>query len=191
MADSVFHTGKVDLREGGSGVGGFVSIKSDETIELVPLFSLDKMVSANFHEYWDVNPAVFHPCIGKDCPGCKLTDNKPRFKGYLPVVLKDKSVKIWPFTISIYRQLELLDNELEGGLGGYLVKFSRTGTGKMGTRYTVTCVGKKVDISGVEPPEFLNILGPTTVEDITKALAEKGLIDGDASDSEDDEWGSL
>lgn len=181
---SVFKTGKVDIADSGSGVGGFVSIKPDEVLSMVPLLSLDNMVSAGFHEYWDINPAIFHPCIGDDCPGCKV-GNKPRFKGYLPVAMKDGEVKIWPFTISIYRQLEMLDDELEGGVGGYLIKFSRTGSGKTGTRYTVTTVGKKVDISKIEPPEFLKILGPTNKAEIEKMLEDKGLLEGS------DDWGSI
>lgn len=195
---SVFKTGKSTVDVSSKVGGGFISIKDGDTLAIVPLLSLDGMIHAEFHEFWNVRPAYFHPCIGENCPSCELTDNKPRFKGYLPVQTKDDGVKIWPFTISIYEQLSALDEELDGGLGGYLVKFSRKGSGKNGTTYTVTCVGKKVDISDVEVPEFTQYLGPTNAEDIRKGLIKYNIITtseagieeaGEAST--DDGWGEL
>lgn len=195
---SVFKTGKNTVDVSSKSGGGFVSIKDGDTLPIVPLLSLNEMIHAEFHEFWDVRPAYFHPCIGENCPSCELTNNKPRFKGYLPVQTKD-GVKIWAFTISIYEQLLALDEELEGGLRGYLVKFSRKGSGKNGTTYTATCVGKKIDISGVEVLEFTQYLGPTNAEDIRKGLirhnivttSEAGVEEEAGEASTDDGWGEL
>ena len=174
---SPFKTGRAKKRA--SSGSQFIGLKPDESETLVPLVGLDQLITAEMHEYWDIKPAIFHPCIGRDCPGC-AAQNEPRFKAYLPVITKDKSVHIWPFTISVYNQLEELEDELlevDENLAGYMLKFGRKGAMKA-TRYTVLGLGKRVDISAVEVPDFLPTLGPATIEDI-KALLDENDVDYD------------
>lgn len=199
MSTSPFKKGRVDPSELSSGGGRFLRIKDGEAAVFAPLLGLDEMIRANMHEHWDVNPAVFHPCIGTNCPGCAV-GNEARFRGYLPVYTKDGETVIYPFTITVYRQLLELEEEVEGGtLRGYVVKVKRTGTG-FNTKYTVLGTGKNLDVSELEVPEFVSSLGPTTEEDITKALREGGVTvmghgepDGpyDEPSTEDDPWGDL
>ena len=174
-AASPFRKGRASTRKS-SGGSQFLSIKDGESETFAPLVGLADMVSAEMHEYWDIRPAFYHPCIGRGCPGCEV-ENEPRFKGYLPVAKKDGSVMIFPFTISVYNQLEELEDELEGGsLKGYVIKFSRRGSG-MATRYTVLGLGKRIDVDDKEVPDFISQLGPQTKEDITELLVSKGLLD--------------
>lgn len=168
---------KATKKASGGGSGLFLSIKADNNYEVVPMVGLDQMVHAQMHEYWDIRPAVFHPCIGKDCPGC-LAGNDPRFKGYLPVIVKGESEpKVYAFTVSVYKQLEEIEDLQEDGtLAGKVLKIKRSGSG-LKTRYTIMPTGKTVDINEVEVPDFIRFLGPTEVEGITSLLREAGAVE--------------
>lgn len=175
-----FKTGRMETKSGG---GGFLSIKGGESMTLALLHGLDQMISADMHEYWEIQPAIFHPCLGPDCPGCE-TGNKPRQKGYMGVVDREGNVMVWPFTSSVYKQLETLEDSLiedadddEDPLVGYVIKFSRDGSG-LNTKYSVVGVGKYIDVSEVEHPEIISHLGETDRDKIVEKLEEAGLMDG-------------
>lgn len=186
----------------------FLSIGDGESITFAPLIGLDELISADMHEYWDIRPAIFHPCIGKNCPGCELGVD-PRFKAYMPVVTREGDVAIYPFTISVYNQLEMIEDELEESLAGHVVKVRRQGTG-FSTTYMVSGIGKTVNIEGIEHPEFLSALGPTTAEEIWAMIDETDAVkvyggtpreeassadevddDDSDDDSDDDDWGDV
>ena len=156
--------------------GQFIRLADGESVVFAPMIGLDEMVSADMHEYWDVKPAIYHPCIGRNCPGC-LVENEPRFKGYLPVLVKSTGEPaIYPFTISVYNQLEALEDEImeddDGAtLKGLVIKVSRKGSMKA-TRYSVLGVGSRIDLTGAEVPDFVPQLGPTTEEEIWTLLEE-------------------
>ena len=164
---SPFKKGRAVGRKSGGG-SQFIGLKDGESVTFAPLVGLDEMVHADMHEYWDIRPAIFHPCIGKDCPG-EAAGNEPRFKGYLPVMKKDGEVLVFPFTISVYNQLEELEDEIDGTLQGYVIKFSRRGSG-FSTKYSVLGVGKRIEVDGVEAPDFISQLGPQTREEILALL---------------------
>lgn len=157
----------------------FIGLKDGESIAIAPLVGLDGMISADMHEYWDIRPAIFHPCIGRGCPGC-AAGNEPRFKGYIPVLKQDGEVAVWPFSISVYNQLEELEDGLGESLAGYIIKFSRKGSGFMGTRYNVLGTGKTVDISEAEVPDFIPQLGPSELDEIHALLDENDVDYGAA-----------
>lgn len=181
---SPFTKGRVEVKKGGGTQ--FIGLKPDDAMVFAPLVGLDELVSANMHEYWDLRPAIFHPCIGRDCPGCK-SGNEARFKGYLPVVMKDKTVHIYPFTISVYNQLEELEDELDGkSVAGHLIKFSRKGSG-MATRYTIMGIGKRIDIEEFVIPDFIDNLGPSTKATITDLLEQNNVDFGIGPSADDDE----
>ena len=87
----------------------------------------------------------------------------------------ETTAKILPFGLSIERQLVEIASEL-GTIKGSLFKLRRTGSG-LSTKYTVVAVGKKVDVSAVEPlniEEHINVL---TAEEISAKIS---FLGGDA-----------
>lgn len=204
---SPFTKGRRSIPAGDSDGAGFISLKDGDKIQLAPLQGLDGMISADMHEYWDIRPAIYHPCVGKDCPGCAV-GNEPRFKGYMPVVVKgEDGVSIWPFTISVYRQLETLEEALyEDGkdLGGNVLAVSRQGS-SLKTRYSIMGTGRTVDMTDIEEPDFISRLGPQTIPEIWDLLEENGFERPDAApktvveddpdeageDDDDDDWGEV
>ena len=181
MATSPFRKGRV-LSHRSAGGTGFLSLKDGESAVFVPLVGLDEMLHADMHEYWDIRPAIYHPCISRNCPGCDA-GNEPRFKGYMPVQRKDGEIMVFPFTVSVYNQLEELEDGLEeiddGNLRGYAVKFSRRGSG-MSTRYTITGLGKRINVDEIEVPDFVAQLGPQDKEGITELLESRGVVTSEA-----------
>ena len=196
-AVSPFRKGRAVVKSGG---GQFVGVKEGEPLTFAPLVGLEEMISADMHEYWDLRPAIYHPCIGRDCPGCKV-GNEPRFKGYLPILLKSGDTAVYPFTISVYNQLEVLEDALDDDedLKGFAIKVSRKGAG-MATRYTVVGLGKRLDTSKTDIPDFISHLGPQTEDTIWELLDSNGfsrgeaavkVADDEADDEEDDSWGDV
>lgn len=190
--ESPFKTGRAKFAGSRSDGLNFIGIKPDESITFAPMVGLDQMVYADMHEYWDIRPAIFHPCIGYDCPGCKV-GNETRFKAYLPVIMKDGTQGIYAFTKSVYDQLENLEDSLEESMKGFVIKVSRRGAG-LKTRYTVLGTGKKIDVEGMfeDFPDFLGRLGPQTEEDIWQLLEANGYsrdgsfrADSDGGESSD------
>jgi len=209
MAKAKVSPFKKGRKKGGASAGGsqFLGLKDGEAHILAPMVGLDELVYADMHEYWDIRPAIFHPCIGRDCPGCEA-GNDPRFKGYFPVLLKSSDVAIYPFTISVYNQLEAIEDSMDDGetLKGFVLKISRKGTG-LATRYTVVPVGKRIDVPS-EVPDFISQLGPQGRDEIIALLEDNGFeVGGDTpvvkmasestagtdtatdDESEDDDWG--
>lgn len=189
---SPFKTGRAGVKSSGSAGGQFLTLKNDgDSAVFAPMVGLDEMVSADMHSRWEVNPAVHHPCIGRKCPSC-LTGDKPKFKGYLPIVLPEGDIKIWAFTITSYRQLEALEDEMEDGtLRGKAIKLIRRGVG-LNTKWVVMGTGREIDVDGLEIPDFVPNLGPATESDINEALLEAGLPVPNMAmpnDDKDDSWG--
>ncbi len=181
MAKAKVSPFKKGRKKGGASAGGsqFLGLKDGESHVLAPMVGLDELVYADMHEYWDIRPAIFHPCIGRDCPGCEA-GNDPRFKGYFPVLLKSGDVAIYPFTISVYNQLEAIEDSMDDGetLKGFVLKISRKGTG-LATRYTVVPVGKRIDVPS-EVPDFISQLGPQSRDEIIALLEDNGFeVGGD------------
>lgn len=181
---SPFRTGRASFAKA-SGGSRFIGLKDGESEVFAPMVNLEDMVSADMHEYWDVFPAAYHPCIGRNCPGC-AAGNTPRFKGYLPVEKKDGELAVFPFTISVYNKLEELEDTLledsGEGLKGYVLKFARKGSGKTDTRYSVIGLGKRVVIDDAKIPDYVSQLGPQTLDEIKALLDEKGISYEDESD---------
>ena len=182
--------------------GQFIRLADGESIVFAPMVGLNDMISADMHEYWDLKPVIYHPCIGRDCPGC-IVGLEPRFKAYLPVLVKSTGEPaIFPFTISVYNQLEALEDEImdddDGAdLKGFVVKVSRKGSGKA-TRYSVLGVGSRIDLTDAEVPDFVPQLGPATEEEIWTLLEDngfdRGAYEGEATEATETEekpsgWG--
>jgi len=200
---SPFHVGRPKKKAASSSGVQFLSIKPDESVSFAALVGLDELISADMHEYWDIRPAIYHPCIGRGCPGCQV-GNEPRFKGYLPVLTKEGEVAIYPHTVSVNNLLEDLEDEImeddpEASLKGFVLKVSRKGSG-LATRYTVTGLGKRLKVDGKEVPDFIKALGPADEESIWELLEENGFSRDDSAPAakeeaedtaDDDEWGDV
>lgn len=169
---SPFKTGLDAISERSSGTSKFMSIEADSAVTIAPLTGTEDMLSAEMHEFWDINPFVSMPCLGKDCPSCKL-GNKSKFKAFLQVVTQDKSVKIFPFGISVARQIEELDEALDS-VKGQVIRIKRNGSG-LKTRYVVTALGKKIDVDEIEGFDLEVELGPIALEDQIQMLVDRGL----------------
>lgn len=172
MAKTIFRKGKVASKEGGSSQ--FMKISDGDAIVFAPLVGMEDMISVDQHEFWDINPAVIVPCIGRGCPACKI-GNEAKFKAFLPVVDREGNVKIYAFGLSVERQLEALEEEV-GSIKGRLIKVKRTGTG-LKTKYTAIGLGKSTDVSDYELPDIISQLGPTEAPEVERLLIDNGLLD--------------
>lgn len=173
---SPFKKGRAEKRES-SGGSKFLNILPDESVILAPMVGLEEMISADMHQHWNCSPPVYHPCVGRSCPGC-IVGNEARFKGFLPVMVKGETEPIiYSFTISVYNQLEELEDSLDDGesLAGMAIKIKRTGSG-LKTRYLVIGTGKRIEFD-IEPPDIVPFLGPVTVEEIWDLLDETDEYD--------------
>lgn len=173
---SPFKKGRAE-RKAKSG-GKFINIAPDESVILAPMVGLEEMISADMHQHWNLSTPVYHPCIGKNCPGCMI-GNEPRFKGFLPVMVKgEEEPSIYSFTISVYNQLEELEDSLDDdeSLSGMVLKIKRTGSG-LKTRYLVIATGKRIDEFKADPPDVVPFLGPVDPDEIWDALEETGDVD--------------
>lgn len=173
-AKSPFAKGKEVLKSGSRTAGiMFISLKDGDAITVAPLVGMDEMISAHMHEYWDIRPAIYHPCIGSaDCPSCHA-GHDARFKAYIPVVTSDGDIKILPMGIKVSEQLVDIEEEIGGDLTGHVLKIRRNGSG-LKTRYVVRAIGKTVDVEDYDQPDFLPALGPTSKKEIVKLLREAG-----------------
>jgi hypothetical protein len=186
-----FNVGR-KLDSGGGANGQFLSIPPDESVTFVPVVGLDELISADMHEYWEIKPAIYHPCIGKDCPGCIL-ENKPRWKGYLPVIVKgEDEVKIYPFTVSVYNQFEEFEDALDEdeSIQGLVFKITRRGKG-LNTKYSLIGTGKRMKTSGLDIPDFVSKLGATDEEEIWDQLEKRGFSrtgGRPSADDDDSDW---
>lgn len=174
MSTSPFAKGKSVLKSG-ARTGGipFISLKDGDSITVALLTGMDEMVSAHMHEYWDIRPAIYHPCIGaSECPSCQA-GHEPRFKAYITVVTQDGEVKVLPMGIKVAEQLTDIEEEIGGDLTGKVLKIRRNGSG-LKTRYIVSAIGKEIDVSGYEIPDFIPALGPTNRAEIVKLLRDAG-----------------
>lgn len=146
-------TKKSIIRKGPSGgkkSNDFIAVKEDEPVTVVPVLPTGEIVSIDLHAFWAVNPAVTFACIkdtddaGDGCPGCML-DDKAGYRAFLPVLDGEGELKVFPFGISVERQLVTLEDEL-GSIVGKKLRIRRTGTG-LSTKYQVINTGRDVSVS--------------------------------------------
>ena len=127
----------------------FIVVKEDEPATIVPILPTGEINSIDLHAFWAINPAVTFACIkgsddaGDGCPGCLLGD-KAGYRAFLPVLDAEGELKVFPFGISVERQLVTLEDEL-GTIVGTKLRVKRTGNG-LATKYQVINLGKEVKI---------------------------------------------
>ena len=162
----------------------FVSINPDSSVTVVPLENLDEVVNVQLHSFWDIRPAVLVPCLKTNCPACDI-GNEPRFRAYIPVLLKGEGVQILSAGSQIVAQLQAFSDEVEGGITGQVFKIKRTGSG-LSTRYAVVPLGKKVDVHEKVVPDVVEAIGPVDRAGIVRKLFENDLIEDPSKYVEDE-----
>lgn len=182
----------------------FIRPKEGEPITFAAVVGTEEWEYARIHQHWEISPFVTYPCIGKDCPGEEI-GNEPRLTYYLPVLLKGETqARIYPFHVKVAKQFEAIEDSIdEKTIKGMVFKVTRSGAGKL-TNYTVVALGKKVDVEGIEVPEYQTFLGPQTREGIIALLTDRGLWkkpveydeltdETDSGDevAEDEDWGTI
>jgi len=153
--------------------GLFVSINDDESVALASLVEIGEMLSADVHEFWEINPFVTFPCLGTDCPGCRI-DNPTRFKAYLPVVNREGETKIFSFGIRVANQLTDIESAI-GNIKGKILRIKRTGKG-LKTQYSVVPTGGNIDVGDYEIPDIEGSFGDISLEGVTKLMIDRGLL---------------
>jgi hypothetical protein len=180
----------------------FVRLKADEPVTLAPMVPLEEMTSIDQHEFWDTNPALIFPCLGaKDCPACK-SGNKPKYKGFLPVMVRDEAEpKLLAFGITVERQFATIAEEI-GDITGHVFRVKKTGTG-MTTKYTVVALGKTLDVSKmtpIDPEEHITVYDADEITLKLRAIGEGSDEDGEPTEKAakvaedvdgDDDWGKV
>lgn len=171
MSSSLFRKGSPTSSDPRKGL--FVSIGDDESVALASLVQMSDMLSADVHEFWEINPFVTFPCLGADCPGCEV-DNPTRFKAYLPIVTREGEVKIFAFGIRVANQLTDIEAAV-GEIKGKILRIKRIGKG-LKTQYTVVPTGNAIDVEDYDIPDIVGSFGDITLEGITKVMITRGLF---------------
>lgn len=158
-----------------SGESIFLAIQPDSSVDVVPLESMNEMVSVDQHAIWlDAGNSPIFPCIsgtGEQCPGCQLGD-KPRFRGFLPILTKEGE-RIFAFGIQVARSLSDIDDATDG-IRGQVLRIKRSGSG-LSTRWSIITTGKTKDVEGKEVPDVAEHLGPTSRSEILELLFNAGI----------------
>lgn len=174
-----------------SSLGKFVSVESGSSVKIVPVVGLEEIIHCELHGFWDQTPKFTVPCLGEDCPACKVP-NKPSFRAFIPVLVESGdglgfSVKILSMGIKLMRQFVTVGNAVDGGIKGLLFSLSREGLGRK-TQYTATSLGtRKKFPSDIELPTPKEMLGYITREEVLTKLASANLINLDLEEDEDSE----
>jgi hypothetical protein len=173
-----------------SGGGKFLKLESGKPREIIPLTGVEppdgeepngsnSIISFNQYAIWKdnlpdgVRSPVFPAIGGKSDPGAML-GLEPRFKGFMLVIEKGgEDELVWPFTVSVFKQLCELESTLGESIKGMILKVSRTGEG-LKTKYRVVATGKRVAINGEPETDLMEHVGPTTREEIVEMLEAAG-----------------
>lgn len=155
----------------------FAVAREDAPLVFAPLTTLDEVISADMHEFWEVKPFIQFPCIGTGCPACEA-GNKPKYKSFMLVLQQGETEpKIMPMGITIERAIAAIAEEI-GNIRGKLMKIKREGSG-FSTKYNVIPLGKAIDVDKVAMT--LNIEDHITIYDRTQ-IAKKLVEIGASSD---------
>jgi hypothetical protein len=157
----------------GNGKGGkFLTLAVDVPTDVIMAHELDAIQSVDMHDWWDYTPAPHLVCLGEDCPSCAV-GHEARTRSYVGVITREKEVKYLASGAQIVAQLEKYAKAL-GSISGRLMQFEKTGSG-MKTKYSVLSLGKKMNIAEFVLPDLEELLGPLTIGEQVKKMAEVGI----------------
>lgn len=176
----------------------FLKFEPGAAVNLVPQTGMEDMLSIDQCAIWlDGGNSPVFPSIqgtGEQCPGIQL-GLKPRFRGFLPVVVKNPETdtlesRIFSFGIQVARQLSEIEDSIGEPLLGKVLRVKRTGEG-LSTKYMTTYTGKTQDVSTFEMPDIETEIGPTTRPEILQLLFDAGVdISGILTGEEAEEYGA-
>jgi hypothetical protein len=162
--------------EAGNSNTSFWSLKDGNKVRATILANLDEIVSVDQYAIWEINPAPIWVDIGADDPGRDL-GLKAGYRAFVPIKITvdgEEQVKLWSISMTIHRELQAIDDAIEG-LKGAVLAISRTGAGKM-TRYSIVPTGKKVTVNPGDGPtiqEIVDSLGPDTREGVIEMIEQR------------------
>jgi hypothetical protein len=87
---------------------------------------------------------------------------------------KEDRELIFPFTVSVFKQLRDVEVAIGGSIRGKILRVSRQGDG-LRTRYSVIFTGREVDLQGEPTTDLMDHVGPTTREEIIQLLEQVGI----------------
>lgn len=150
--------------------GSWFKMEAGDEKDIIPLVEKDDILSCEAVSMWlDEGNSPFWVYTGPNDPSHALGEDKG-YKAYMPLLVEGE-VKIWGMSKRVHNSF--LDiAETAGGLRGYVLRVKRTGTG-LKTAYTITQRNKRKDVSSVEVPDVLAMLGPLTPEGVIEMLENK------------------
>ncbi len=156
----------------------YVRFEAGKSVTVIPLIEMEQVIKFSQHEWWDVKPAAFAVCTKRsDCPACRADEGKTKYKGYIPVMMKDGSVSALLAGPMIMNQLiDLCEGEDGVAFKGYQFSIKRIGTG-YNTRYTVVPRAPYDGDLSVEFPDILDVVGPADDEAIIEMLIRRGIVE--------------
>lgn len=178
---SFIKKGKEAVTNAGGGQN-WVKLPVGEPVKIIPLTTLDDMISFEQHSIWiDAGNSPIFPCTQEaDCPGCMIGDT-PRTRGLLNVLQKNEEgqnvVRVWAMGMSIMKQLVDIEESLEGDqtIVGVVLSVKRTGS-QLNTKYSVvptTSTAKSLPPTS-EHHDLMKLVGETDRDKVVEMLIEAG-----------------
>lgn len=170
--------------------GPFIGLKDGDQIDVVPLTTLDDMIAFDQHAIWlEDTPSIMVPCLQDEtCPCCAI-GNKSRYRAMLIVQVKGEDgveEKVLPMGITTARDLTELNDTIEGGILGSVLRFKRSGSG-LRTRYSLIPTGRKAKTMLEPTIDLEELAGPTDAAEIEKLLIDANLFAVEEPFDEDDD----
>lgn len=161
-----------DPRKDGDGEKNtaWLKIEPNSSVDAIVLCEAEDILACEQCAIWlDAGNSPVWVYTGPDDPSHDLGVDR-RYRAYLPVVV-DGEVKVW--SMGKMAHVQLLDiADASGELKGLEIRIKRTGSG-LTTRYSVVPKGKRHDVSRIEEPDIITMLGPITSEEVREMITEK------------------
>jgi hypothetical protein len=158
-------------KDGSDGTAtAWLKIEPNSSVDAVVLVEAEEILACEQCAIWlDAGNSPVWVYTGPDDPSHDLGVDR-RYRAYLPVLV-DGEVKVW--SMGKMAHVQLLDiADASGELKGLEIRIKRTGSG-LTTRYSVVPKGKRHDVSRIEEPDVIAMLGPITSEEVREMITEK------------------
>jgi len=155
----------------GEGESAWLDLVTDQPKTVTLLCGMDDVISCEQCAIWlEEGKSPVWVYTGDDDPYNDLKLQKKRYRAYLPV-LEGSDVKVWSMGIMVHTQL--LQWAEDGiNLVGLNVKIRKTGKG-LQTRYSVSNLATRTDVSNVELPNIIPLLGTLDPDEVRTMIAER------------------
>lgn len=156
--------------EGGGGNAAWLKVDPNSTVDGTVIVEAEEILACEQCAIWlDTGNSPVWVYTGPDDPSHDLGVDR-RYRAYLPLLV-DGEVKVW--SMGKMAHIQLLDiADASGELKGLEVRIKRTGSG-LSTRYSIVPKGKRHDVSHIEEPDVIGMLGPITSDEVKEMIVEK------------------